>query len=106
MDIFTKILENFGIKDFDQLNSLEQDTLKSWVDKVEQATITLEDIKNGITVMRQAIETELVNYKNDFQKDLYLKARLKNMILIETILIRPERARAALNSYITRAKIK
>lgn len=105
-DLFTEILQSFGIKDYDNLNSDEQDTLKGWVEKVEKSNITLEDVKNGIIAMRQVLEMEVVNVENTGRKDLMLKGRLKNMILIETILIRPERARAALDNYIAGAKVQ
>lgn len=106
MDLFTQILESFGIKDYDNLTPDEQTTLKGWVDKVEKATITLEDIKRGVMVMREVVENELVREETQGRKDIYLKARLKNLILLETILNRPEKARAALDSYIQSAKTK
>jgi hypothetical protein len=105
MDMFSQILDSFGIKDYDQLNSMEQETLRSWVDKVEKSQITLEDMKRGIVIIRESLEAELVQNDNR-KKDIYLKARLKNAILFESILTRPERARAALDSYIARGKTK
>ena len=106
MDLFTEILEKFGIKDYDQLNSVEQETLRGWVDKVEKSQITLEDVKVGIAAIRQVLEQEVVNIENTGKKDLFIKGRLKNMVLIETILTRPERARAALDSYISKTKVQ
>ncbi len=106
MDLFTQILESFGIKDYDKLSEDEQSTLRGWVDKVEKSAITLEDVKRGVSVMREVIEAELVKEETTGRKDIYLKARLKNLILIETILTRPERARAALEGYIQQAKVQ
>ena len=106
MDLFTQILESFGIKDYEELTQDEQVTLRGWVEKVEKAVITLEDVKRGLLVMREVVEAELVKEDTLSRKDIYLKARLKNLILIETILNRPEKARAALEGYISQAKIK
>lgn len=106
MDLFNQILESFGIKDYDQLSSDEQTTLRSWVDKVEKSVITLEDVKRGISVMREVVESELVKEEVVGRKDIYLKARLKNLILIETILNRPDRARSALDGYIQQSKVQ
>ena len=106
MDLFSQILESFGIKDYDKLNSAEQETLRNWVAKVEKATITLEDVKKGIVVMREMVEAELVKHETQGRKDIYLKARLKNLILLESILNRPDRARAALEGYIQQAKVQ
>ena len=105
MDLFSQILESFGIKDYDKLTSAEQDTLKSWVSKVEKASITLEDVKKGMITMREMVEAELVKHETQGRKDIYLKARLKNLILLETILNRPDRAKAALEGYIQQAKV-
>ena len=104
MDLFTQILESFGIKDYDHLTTDEQTTLRGWVEKVEKSVITLEDIKRGVIVMREVVEAELVKEETKGRKDIYLKARLKNLILLETILNRPERAKAALEGYIQQAK--
>lgn len=106
MDLYTQILESFGITDFDKLTSDEQKTLHTWVNKVEKATITLEDVKRGLMVMREVVEAELVKEETKGRKDIYLKARLKNIILLETILNRPERARSALEGYIQQAKMQ
>ena len=106
MDLFTEILAKFGIKDYDQLNEAEQATLREMVDKVEKAKITLEDVKKAIASMREAIEADLVKVETTGRKDLFLKARLRNVILLETILTRPDRARASLETYIEGAKIQ
>ena len=106
MDLYSQILESFGIRDYEELSSDEQTTLRGWVEKVEKAVITLEDVKRGLLVMREIVEAELVKEETRGRKDIYLKARLKNLILIETILNRPERARAALEGYISQARIK
>lgn len=106
MNLFDEILESFGISNYDNLNSAEQETLRSWVEKVEKSVITLDDVKRGVQVMREVIEAEIVNLENDQKKDLFLKARLKNLILLETILTRPERARAALDGYIQQGKVQ
>lgn len=104
MDIFSQILESFGIRDYDNLNEDEQVTLRSWVEKIEKAVITLDDVKQGVTAMKEAVEFELSNWKNPYDQDVFLKARLKNLILLDTILNRPEKARAALEGYMKQAK--
>ena len=103
MEIFEQLLQNLGIKDYDQLTPDEQSTYRSWLEKVEKAKITLDDIKRGVSAMREVVEMELVKEERS-PKDRYLKARLKNLILIESILSRPDRARAALESYVASTK--
>ena len=103
MDIFEQILENLGIKDYDQLTPDEQSTYRSWLEKVEKSKITLDDVKRGVSAMREVVEMELVKEERS-PKDRFLKARLKNLILIESILSRPDRARVALESYVSSTK--
>ena len=104
--MFTQILESIGVKDFEDLTSQEQETLRAWVDKVEKAQITLDDVKKGVGLMREVVEAELVKVETTGRKDLFLKARLKNLILIETILTRPDKARAAFDGYIQGVKVQ
>jgi hypothetical protein len=106
MDIFESLLQNLGIKDYDQLTPDEQTTYRSWLEKVEKAKITLEDVKKGVSSIREALEMELVNEKQCSPKDLFLKARLKNIIIIESILSRPDRAKAALEGYVSQTKAR
>lgn len=105
-NLFDEILESFGISDYDSLNSLEQAELRRWVENAEKSTITLEDVKRGTMVIREALEAELVNLPEGDPKNTLIKARLKNMIVLETILNRPDKARAALDGYIQQAKVQ
>ena len=103
MEIFEQLLQNLGIKDYDQLTPDEQTTYRSWLEKVEKSKITLEDVKKGVSAMREVVEMELVK-ETHRSKDIFLKARLKNYILIESLLSRPDRAREALESYVASTK--
>jgi hypothetical protein len=103
--MFEQILEAFGIKDYDDLTSVEKETLNKWVEQVEKTAITIEDVKRGVIAMREGVESELANYPKRDRKDLYLKARLRNLVVIEAILLRPDKAKAALDAYINRVKV-
>ncbi len=105
-DVFTEILESFGITDPESITADEQAELFKWVEKVEKSVITLEDIKLGTKVMRESLEAEIINFDNKPDRDMFLKARLKNLLLLETILNRPDRARAALEQYMSQGKMR
>ena len=98
------ILESFGIKNYDELNPVERETFHKMLETVERAQISLEDVKIHIRTIRQAVENELATHNLSKEQDLYLKARLKNYILLEALLDSPERARKALDQYIKSKK--
>jgi len=98
-----KYLESLGIKDFDDLRSDEKESYFKLLDLVEKSKITLDDIKKHIHAMRMGVEFSLATEKLNKSEDLYLKARLKNYILLESLFERPERAKEMLIQY-TRVK--
>jgi hypothetical protein len=98
------ILEKFGLK-YEELNTSEIDTLNGWMAKVDSKIVTLEDIKTMILSMRDAVERELINepefiyiffFKCLNRKQILLKARLQNYLLILDFLTTPEKAKKAL----------
>lgn len=103
--IMQDILDKFGLK-YEQLNSAEIDTLNSWMTKIDQKVVTVNDIKEMVSSMRNAVERELVNepefiyiffFKCLNRKQILLKARLQNYLLILDFLTSPEKAKEALN---------
>lgn len=98
-DKIQELLEAAGIKDFDELRDFEKPIYFKWLEIAQTGQITIEDIKRGIKKMREGIEYSLAIEDLSKSKDIFLKARLKNYILIEAILERPERAKDILDSY-------
>ncbi len=113
-----EILKRIGFK-YDELTGDERATLFSWVDSVNRSTLTLEDVKENIRRMRDAVEQELTQKRNSpekwvtlltffipilgiiqkwyqDQREVELKARLRCYTLIEALLTSPERAREQL----------
>ncbi len=80
----------------------------------EKSQLTPDKIRTYVTEMRLSIETELTKHLNDnpslwsflfkWKDDVFLKARLRNYILLEAMLLQPERARRMLESQITNMK--
>jgi hypothetical protein len=104
MDILDKITELTGLK-FEDLNQAERETAMNWVTQMAEREITLEDIKSFILSMRQAVDNELAIDNLSKNRDLYLKARLKNLILFEAFLTSPEKAKKALELYLKKLKV-
>ena len=91
-----EILQKVGLK-YDELTSEEKETLHSWVDALGQSSLSVAKVKDHITTMRHAVSLELVKTKGDSKKDMHLKARLNNYVLLEALLSTPEKAQEALD---------
>lgn len=96
-----ELLKKLGLK-YEELNATERETYAQWLEGVNTATITLEKVKDYITAMRESVEHELTKYDLTKTEDMFLKARLRNYILLENFLMTPERARKALEQSLRR----
>lgn len=92
------ILSKFGLS-YEELNQVEKDTYVTWLNELENRKLAIEDIKNYILAMKNAVAMELADtpYK-DAEKGRLLRARLKNYILLEAFLTSPEKARERLEA--------
>ena len=106
-------LQELGIKDYDELTSVERETYEKMLEIAQSSQISLEDYKGYVKGMRESVENELASiedfiyvfiFKRVNPKQVLLKARLKNYLLMESFFDRPERARKLLDSYKQRAK--
>ena len=96
LDDLQKWLESLGISSFDDLRPDEKDSYFKLLELAESSKITLEDITKHIHEMRMGVEYSLASDKLNSKEDLFLKARLKNYILLEALFDRPERAKQML----------
>lgn len=90
-------LEHLGIT-YDDLKPQEKEHYQNWYKQVENSTLTLDGVKNYIIDLRRTLEKEITESNNSEKQDLYLKARLRNLLLIESLFISAERAKQALES--------
>lgn len=95
------LLEKRGLT-YDELSTEEREVYNQLTDEARKSVLTMESFKSGVVRMREAIQMELVDepefnyifiFKVPNRKQIYLKARLKNLILIEAILIAPEKVK-------------
>ena len=93
--IIDDILKKYGLK-YEDLNSLERETLNSWLEIVNKGQINVGKIKSYIIAMRDSVEQELTKTGHNSKQDMFLKARLRNYMLLEAFLSTPEKARQAL----------
>lgn len=95
------LLDKFNVK-YEDLNPLEKETLKEWQKALESKQITLENVKDYVRSLAEAVERELsdtqeystaIGWLSNRKKDIFLKARLKNYLMLHDFLSGPEKAR-------------
>ncbi len=94
-----ELLEKFGLK-YDDLNPLEKETLNSWSEALQKGQLSVEKIRNYIASMKQAVENEVTKTDLNSKQDLFLKARLRNYMLLEAFLSTPEKAKEQIENAI------
>jgi hypothetical protein len=94
-------LEEKGIR-YDQLNAAEKETFNNWQQSLVSKQLTLENVKDYVAKLIEAVERELTDLKEStsfwtflsgWKKDYYLKARLRNYLMIHDYLSGTEKAR-------------
>jgi len=90
-----KILEKYNLK-YDDLNPEERETINVWLQSVQQGQVTIEKVKDYITSMKLAVENELTKIGHNSKQDIFLKARLRNYMLLDSFLSSPEKAKQQL----------
>ena len=90
--MFDKILERSGLK-YEDLNAGERETLNSWISAMKKGVVTVSKMRSHISSMKDSVEKELTKTDHNTKQDIFLKARLRNYLLLESFLTTPERAR-------------
>lgn len=91
-----EILQKLGLK-YEDLSPVERETLNTWINALQQGQISTENIRQYIQQMRDGVENELTKMGNNSKQDIFLKARLRNYMLLEAFLTTPEKAKAQLD---------
>jgi len=112
--MFQSLLEKYNLT-YDQLNTSERETVMRWAKALETKTLTPEDIKAHINSLIVALEKDLAGLEAPTslwawlftsKRDIYLKARLKNYLLLQDLLSGPERARQFIEAHLQNFKSK
>jgi len=91
-----EILEKVGLK-YEDLTTAERETLHEWIGALSKNELTLARVKEYIGAMRDSVEQELTKSDCNSKQDLFLKARLRNYMLLGAFLSTPEKAKKALD---------
>jgi len=101
--IIDEILKKRGVK-YDDLSLGERENLFRMVEVLNKSALTMDRWREFIKHMKEEVEKELVNepefnrifiFKVDNRRQIYLKARLKNYLLLEAFLDTPQKAKEA-----------
>lgn len=95
--MFDEILQRVGLK-YEDLQKEERETLNTWVKSLQQNALSTEKVKEYIAAMRDAVEQELTETTHNTKQDIFLKARLRNYMLLEAFLSTPAKAKQALDN--------
>ena len=91
-----KILERLGLK-YDDLTVAEKETLNSWTQTLDSNQLTVLAVKDFVTSLKYSVEQELSETSHNTKQDLFLKARLRNLMLLEAFLSTPQKAKQAID---------
>lgn len=94
-----EFLSKLGIS-YEKLNEEEKRTLLNWLESLSQSKVSLEDVKNYIREMTDNVAKELSDCELPKKKDIFLKARLRNYLLLLDFLTAPEKAQKSLERYL------
>ncbi len=95
-----EILKKFNVK-YEDLSIGERETLTSWMKSLSSNELTIDKLRQYIQSMKESVENELTVTTNNSIQDAFLKARLRNYLLIEGFLQSPEKARKAIERMIS-----
>ncbi len=95
-----ELLTKVGLK-YEDLNSSEKETLNVWMEALQKGQLSVEKIKEYISAMREAVENEVAKSDLGSKQDLFLKARLRNYLLLESFLSTPAKAKEQIENAIS-----
>jgi len=84
---------------FDKLSAEERQYYFAHLKQMEGKPVDLNSFRTFIIGLKDGIGRELVEAKEGTDKSLMLKARLKNIFVLEQFLYGPERAKKAIERY-------
>lgn len=91
------LLQKLGYKlKYSELTPDEKETVHEWAEKLNKKGISITDVRDYVARMRGAVEKELTVTGLNNKQDTFLKARLKNYMLLDDFLMGPIKAKEAL----------
>ena len=98
-----KLLKKFNLK-YEDLNKVEKETLGGWLENLSKQKITVKGIEDYIRKMLTGVERELAQDDLPKTKDIFLKARMRNYLLLLDFLTSPEKAKRSIEESLKNIK--
>lgn len=93
------LLEKLGLS-YENLTAEEKKTYQQWAETLSQDDVTIDDLKKFLPSYIDRLEYEQTSYENSPNKDLYLKAILRNAKMMLAFITGPEKRREWLEKHI------
>jgi hypothetical protein len=100
----SQLLEKLGLK-YEDLTEEEKKTYTQWHEVLSQSEVTIDDLKKFIPAQIEQLEDQQNDYKNSKEKDLFLKAQIRNLKMIHAFILGPEQRRKWLEDHINKQLI-
>jgi hypothetical protein len=110
--MLSNLLEKFNVN-YEDLNAAEKETLDQWQKALAQKQLTLEGVKDHVRSLIEAVDRELADVKESTSlwsflfrrhQDIFLKARLKNYLMLYDFLTAPDKARKYIEQSLSNIK--
>ena len=89
MSVLHNLLEKLNLK-YEDLTAEEKKTYDEYTQVLSQPEITIDDLKKFIPTQLERLESEQNDYRNSKEKDLFLKAQIRNLKMIHSFIQGPE----------------
>lgn len=93
------LLEKLGLS-YENLTAEEKKTYQAWADTLTQPEVSIDDLKKFLPSYIDRLEYDQTSYENSKDKDLYLKAILRNAKMMLAFITGPEKRREWLEKHI------
>jgi len=110
--MLSQLLDKYNLK-YEDLNPAERETLNQWMTALSTSKVTVEGVKDYLAQLIVAVERELADvrestsfwsYLFNHKKDTFLKARLKNYLMLQDFLTSPDKAQKYIEQSIKNIK--
>src|SRR5579884_2901899 len=99
MSALHNLLEKLGLK-YEDLREDEKKIYLEWSSVLAQTEIKIEDLKKFIPLQLSMLEHQQNDYENSKEKDIFLKAQIRNLKMIHAFILGPEQRRQWLEKHI------
>ena len=99
-----EVLQKLGIKNYEDLRADERETYRE-MEEVLQEEMDVDKIKQWIDGELKNLLVDIANPDNSYDKEYFLKARIRDLTALSFFIDSPKMAKAKLEEYLSRVGI-